>query len=878
MLRLFKQLGCLFVVVLLFFSAETARCAETRPKPPIKVLLLFSWFKDMPWQKAIETGIRQKIAQKKIPVQLFVEYIEASRFPLSKTADGLYSLFKAKYADASIDMVVVENTPAAVLMKKTAEFFPKAQKLVVHSSGGAVPQLDKEPWRIVLRSNYLQNIKSMLEVWPAERIAVIADISDSHGKNRLAEFKKGLKTLGSNLPVIYLTDSSLQSIIDRAAKLPPKTAIFFLLYFRDEAGNRITPYRAAQKIVEKASAPIFTHWDTLMGSGVLGGFVLSGKKVGEMIGDAVFAHYENTPWRNESSLSVFENIYDWRQMEKWHIEKDQLPKDARILFYTPGIFESFPVEMTVLISLLALLVILSLSLSVQIRRKRIITQKLEQSREELNAIFMASPDPIVVFDAKGSALYHNPEFERRFGWETAQLKDWRFPFAAEASQGVLKAMLERVMNREGPIKIDIKGFSKKNTKLDIIASAAMIQGLDNGFAGAVLTLTDISEQKRLEEQVRQSQKMESIGTLAGGVAHDFNNILFAIIGYTELALDELPQLSPVRDNLDHVLESSLRARDLVSQLLAFGRKQVLKVKTFAINDLINQNQAMLHRIIGEDVELKTVLGEDAGYVRADFNQIEQVLLNLIANARDALPDGGVIIIETEKVYLDESYAVNHPEAEPGDYVMLSVNDNGLGIDASIIDKIFDPFFTTREMGKGTGMGLATVHGIVKQHGGTIYVYSEPGQGASFKVYLPFFEIEKDVFAKEAEPKGIVTGSETILLVEDEQVVRDFVAKALQKLGYHVIGAENGPEALELVDKTEEKIDLLLTDVIMPRMNGKELYDRLRQKDPELKVLFISGYSSNVIAHHGVLDAEVDLIQKPITIASLSTKLRRVLAG
>ena len=426
-------------------------------------------------------------------------------------------------------------------------------------------------------------------------------------------------------------------------------------------------------------------------------------------------------------------------------------------------------------------------------------------------------------------------------------------------------------------------FNIGDDELTLQESTSQLLDLNGAPIGVMGVGVDITarlqseaERNHLQEQLQQSQKMEAVGTLAGGVAHDFNNILSAIIGYTELTLHDLGDHSPLRRNLEQVLQSSWRARDLVKRLLAFSRKQLMEMKTFVLSDLVTHNQPMLARIIGEDITLKTFLDQESGLVYADFHQLEQVLLNLVANARDAMPAGGKITIETACVVLDEEYAATHAEAVPGPHVMLAVSDNGPGMDEETREHMFDPFFTTKEMGKGTGLGLAMVYGIVKQLGGNIFVYSELGKGTTIKVYLPRARGEAEPYFEADEQTSHPRGTETILVVEDEDVVRQFIRQTLQNQGYDILEAHNGEEALSIFASLEKPIDMLLTDVIMPKMSGKELYERLRVDQPTLKVLYISGYTDNVIAHHGLVDRGVDFLQKPVSITALAKKVRTIL--
>jgi PAS domain S-box-containing protein len=392
------------------------------------------------------------------------------------------------------------------------------------------------------------------------------------------------------------------------------------------------------------------------------------------------------------------------------------------------------------------------------------------------------------------------------------------------------------------------------------------------------THLDITERKRLEEQLLHAQKMEAIGRLAGGIAHDFNNILTVIGGICELILDKLAYDDILlRQDVEQVKQAQERAASLTRQLLAFSRKQMLQPQVLNLNTLLANLDRMLRRLIGEDINLVTVLEQGLGQAKADPSQIEQVVLNLAVNARDAMPTGGRLIIETANVYLSEAYSSQYVDVTPGPYVMLAMTDTGLGMDPETKARIFEPFFTTKERGKGTGLGLSTVHGIINQSGGHIWVYSEPGQGTTFKIYLP--QVELDVHQTELEQSEATPtqGAEIILLVEDEQMVRELVRRMLAAAGYTVLEASYGGEAIQICRQQTGRIDLLLTDVILPTgMSGHDLAEQLKTEYPPLKVLYMSGYADNAIVHHGVLDPDVAFLQKPFTPIDLLRKVRDVL--
>lgn len=378
------------------------------------------------------------------------------------------------------------------------------------------------------------------------------------------------------------------------------------------------------------------------------------------------------------------------------------------------------------------------------------------------------------------------------------------------------------------------------------------------------------------EQLRQAQKMEAVGRLAGGIAHDFNNLLTVITGYSDLMLRKLDRNNELRPKIEEVKKAGDRAAGLTRQLLAFSRKQILQPKIIDLNDIVVDTFKMLQRLIGEDIELLMAPQSKIGKVKADPGQIEQILMNLAVNARDAMPIGGKLTIKTSNVHLDHGYTMQHVAVQPGDYVLLSVSDTGCGMDAETRERIFEPFFTTKEMGKGTGLGLSTVYGIVKQSGGHIWVYSEIGHGTTFKIYLPREGASDEAFETAAQRELNISGSETVLLVEDEGAVRQMTKQVLEELGYQVIEAENGPEAIRLNAAHNSEIDLLLTDVVMPRMSGRELADQLTSERPDLRVLYTSGYTEDAIIHHGVLDDGMAFLEKPFTPELVALKVREVL--
>jgi len=388
-------------------------------------------------------------------------------------------------------------------------------------------------------------------------------------------------------------------------------------------------------------------------------------------------------------------------------------------------------------------------------------------------------------------------------------------------------------------------------------------------------LKEETEQRKLaQESLIQAQKMEIVGRLAGGVAHDYNNILTTILGYSQIMAMKLDETNPMRSMVDDIYEAAERATDLTRQLLAFSRKQVMEMKVVSLNMVVENISKMLRRLIGEDIELQLKFVESAGNIKADSGQIEQVIMNLVINARDAMPGGGNLTIETAQVELDEQYAAVHSEVEPGMYTVLIVTDSGKGMSQEEQEKIFEPFFTTKKRGKGTGLGLATVYGIVRQHNGHIYVYSELGKGTTFKIYLPLDPGSAEEIGRR-ETRTMPPGNETILIVDDDFSVRHLVQDTLEPLGYNILEAGSGEDALAVIKRSEEKVDMVVTDLIMPGMNGQELLENIRTILPDIKSILMSGYTDDIVNQNGI-DFETNFINKPVLPVFLANKVREIL--
>jgi len=541
----------------------------------------------------------------------------------------------------------------------------------------------------------------------------------------------------------------------------------------------------------------------------------------------------------------------------------------------PFVMQTVPSTNTALLLYVGILAVTGLSLGPATPRHERAERALRTANEQLAAVIQSSPLAIYTLGPASTVLTWNRAAEALYGWRAEEVIGRPLPTIGQdvEDHGRLR---DRVLRGEALRGVEVTRRRKDGTSVNVSLSVAPLHDALGRVTGMLSLAADVTEMRQLEGQYRQAQKMEAVGRLAGGIAHDFNNLLTAIIGTTALVLEDLELDARARLDIQEIEKAAKRAAGLTRQLLIFSRQQVLEPRALDLNALVGNLEKMLQRLIGEDVELVTKPAAGLGAVRADPGQLEQAIVNLVVNARDAMPQGGRLTIETAQVELDRGYVAGHVPTQPGRYVLLAISDTGVGMDAATKARLFEPFFTTKEPGRGTGLGLATVYGIVKQSGGYIWAYSELGHGTTFKMYLP--RVAELAEASEST-RGTPTptgGSETVLVVEDQEEVRKLTKRVLEARGYAVLAAANGAEALEIVDRHATRIHLMITDVVMPGMNGREVAERACARRSDLKVLFVSGYTGEAVLQHRLLEPGVAFLQKPFTPDALARKTREVL--
>jgi two-component system sensor histidine kinase EvgS len=626
--------------------------------------------------------------------------------------------------------------------------------------------------------------------------------------------------------------------------------------------------------------------ESRLGYGIVGGYLLGGRAHGRRAADIALrilagADPDEIPVDMQSTARP---MFDYVQLKRFDLSLKDLPAESIIINKPDSLFDRHRALVIGTLTVVTILVVMVISLTASIIRRKRVEEALRESEFLFKSQFDLGNIGIALSSVGNGWLRVNKKLCEMLGYSEEELRTrtWReLTFLDDLF--VDEASFVRMLSGEiDNYEVDKRFVRKDGSILYTHLAVSCYRGLNSSVRFVIATLHDMSEHKRAEEekerlqaQLLQAQKMEAVGRLAGGVAHDFNNTLSVIIGYVELSQAKINPNDPLSRNLKQIFKAATKSADLTRQLLAFSRRQLIQPTVLNMNHAIGDSEKMLRRLVGEDIDLKFIPQTDLSTVRMDPSQVDQILANLAINSRDAMPDGGKLTIETANRSFDKASWKKPYAVLPGKYVMLAISDTGCGMDKATMEHIFEPFFTTKGEGKGTGLGLSTVYGIVKQNMGFINVYSEPGLGTTIRIYLPRHRGP----AEEIEEEEVIlpgTGNETILLVEDEEQILSLFKESLEDYGYRVLAAVQSEEALTLCQKHQGPIHLLVTDVVMPTMNGKELGERIEKLKPGIKILYMSGYTNDIITHRGVLTDGVNFIQKPFMVRDLAKRLREVL--
>jgi signal transduction histidine kinase/ABC-type uncharacterized transport system substrate-binding protein/ActR/RegA family two-component response regulator len=870
-----------FAAALYLFLAALPPSAARETRSPLKVLILNSYHPGFSWSDDEEAGVIEQL--KHLPsIDIPVEYLDAKRY--SQKADQLRmkNLLAEKYLGKKMDLVIALDDAAVELVTKfhTALFPDTPVVFAGITSFNKYSGFGRKKITGVLETQDIKHTVDMILNWHPDTREIMA-ISDTtvSGLSARKSMQAVAAAYADRVTFRFMPPCTFEEARASVAALSSHSVILLNTYTTDSSGRTLSTQDSTRLIVSGARVPVYGVHQNRFGEGIVGGFLLSGREQGRQaaemgLGILAGKNPETIPIRNTGTTIP---MFDYRQMERFGIPLAKLPMGSIVIHKPASVFTThrkFAFTITGILVLLVIAILLLLLFTTRlIRAKRALQKSEAKTRSVLDnigiGVSLISPEMGIIELNKQMRQWfpdidplQSPFCFRAFNDPPREEACDGCPVVKSYGDGKVHQATIQTPGSEG-----IRNFR-------IVASPVF--GPSGEIWAVIEMVDDITEQLSLESQLRQAQKMESVGRLAGGVAHDFNNMIGVILGYGELALAKTEPDHGAHDYIEQIMKAAQRSTTIIRQLLAFARKQTISPRVLDINATVEGMTKILKRLIGEDIELVWRPGDAVWTVKIDPGQVDQILANLCINARDAIANVGKITIETANTEFDAAYTSRHMGFQPGEYVRLSVSDTGCGMDRAILNNIFEPFFTTKEAGKGTGLGLATVYGIIRQNNGFINVYSEPGQGTTFKLYLPRQNSGPDALPEIKRVAPEQHGQETILLVEDNPSFLELTKLMLQELGYRVLASNTPGGALELARDHQQEIHLLLTDVIMPEMNGRELLNNIQAVYPKLRHLFMSGYTANIIAHHGVLDERVNFVAKPFSKKKLGDKVREAL--
>ena len=892
------------LIVLFVLCLSNPFIFASNVEKPKQVLLLFSYNFGMPWQQTAIDGIRSTFASdSRIKTVLYAEYTG-----LIQTSDDLYvrklqDLYRHKYANRKIDLVVsVGLASSNFMLRHGEEIFPGVPIVFASATTKGLEDITLKPdvTGVIEDVDIKGTLNAALKLQPDTRL--IAVISGSSEVDRFWEAKarEVFDRYEGGVKFAYLTGLTMGDLLKKVVDLPEHTIIFYVLTIEDGDGKSFIPRDVVARISAKADAPVYGLWATFLGYGIVGGDLSSSRVMGEKAARLGLAVLQG---EKASNIPVIKGanayMFDWRQLKRWGIKEKNLPGGSIVRYKEISFWERYKWRIIGVAALLVLEGVLILVLAIQVTRRRRaeqalikandkLAQEIEESRkagkalqesnERYRTLIESVTDAIVIVDPDGKLTYLNPEYEKISGYPVEELIGRLFTelVPPEDRESTLERFRQGLSGEKTPIA-EISILHKDGSQVPVEINSTTLLDAEGKPVGRIAVVRDISERKRLEAHLLQRQRLESIGILAGGIAHDFDNILSIIMGFTDMAIREVPEKSSARQNLDRALTGIQRAADLVKQITAFSQQSMPARGPVLVSPIAEDVASLLRASLPETIEIRLDLQTGIGTVYADPTQIHQVLMNLCTNAAHAMREkGGILDVSLSEVEMDAAALAGLPEISPGDYLRMTVSDTGEGMSPEVLDLIFDPYFSTKERGEGAGLGLSVVHGIMKSHGGAITVRSKPRKGTTFHVYLPLLKHRAEPEEQIGVYEPLPGGNERILFVEDEEDMVFLVGQLLESLGYEVITRANGMDALSLFREQPDRFDLVITDMTLPGMTGERLAEQIKKIRHDTPIILCTGFGEDITEERARKMGIGEIILKPLVNIDLTKTIRKVL--